>query len=157
MSRDHKCTSRVRCVQRSWTFRVKCMSGMPHMPAAEGFTCQAGARVATCHMCTHARHAVTCAGGLHVSVSVSSPSRALGVVVSHRLSFSANCHVPSPQISPPTQPCTTHPHSKICVAASLSHPPTMLSSFPRGKSLPLQLALPSSSLPFPTLCLSSGD
>lgn len=117
-------------------------------------------RCKSCHMpYVHARKARShvCWGAAREFVSVSSPSRALGVVVSHRLSFSANCHVPSPQISPPTQPCTTHPHSKICVAASLSHPPTMLSSFPRGKSLPLQLALPSSSLPFPTLCLSSGD
>ena len=131
------------------------MSGMPHMPAAEGFP--SPGQCESCHMphvCS--RHAVTCAGVLHVCVSVSPPRHEqLRVVVSHGLSLQRQLSCSFPPNSPP-QPCATHPHSKICVAASLFHPPALLSSLLRGTKSPTRVA---SALQLPVLshCLSLGD
>lgn len=124
------------------------MSGVSHMPAAEGFPLPG--QCESCHMphvCS--RHAVTCAGVLHVSVSVSPPRHEQLAVVSHGLSLQRqlSCSFP-PDFTPPTQPCATHPHSKICVAASLFHPPAVLSSLLRGTKSPTGVA---SALQLPAL------
>lgn len=67
--------------------------------------------------------------------------------------FSTNCHVSFPQISPSSQACTTHPDTKICIAAFLFHRPALLSSLLRGRKSPISVGFASTSLPFPTASL----
>lgn len=116
------------------------------MPAAEGLLCQASVRVATCRLCAFLRGMQSrVLGAARECFSVSSPSRALGVVVSHGLSLQRqlSCSFP-PNFTP--HPAVHHPPPLLL----LCHPPALLSSLQEGGSLPLLWALPSSSLPFPT-------
>lgn len=128
---------------RNWnkSFRVKytCQMyvGPPHMAAAEGLLCQASVRVATCRLCAFSRGMRSrVLGAARECVSVSSPSRALGVVVSHGLSLQRQLSCSFPPNFPP-HPTVHHPPPPRdrCLCFSLPSPcPAQLS--PRGRESP---------------------
>lgn len=115
---DRCCPNKVRVCAKLVVLHGQMYVGMSHMPDAKGFTCQASVRVATCHMCTREARAA------REYVSVSSPSRVLGVVaVSHRLSLQRQlpCSFP-PNFTP--HPAMHHPPplQYLCRCFSLPSP-----------------------------------
>lgn len=108
--------------------RIRCVMSHVVGPVPQSQTCY----TLSCHVPTVcARHVVTCAGGLHVRASVSPPHHEHGGGGESWAQPSApTVMLLLPKSHPPntyTQPCTTHPHLKICVE-SLFHPPALLGS-----------------------------
>lgn len=92
-----------------------------HMPAAEGFPCQASVRGAVCHVCVRGMQSRVVEAA-RACVSVSSPSRALEVVVSHGLSLQRQLSCSFPPNSP--LPALHHPPQlqDLCHCFSLPSP-----------------------------------
>lgn len=108
--------------------RIRCVMSHVVGPVPQSQTCY----TLSCHVPTVcARHVVTCAGGLHVRAAVSPPHHEHGGGGESWAQPSApTVMLLLPKFHPPntyTQPCTTHPHLKICVE-SLFHPPALLGS-----------------------------
>lgn len=139
--------------------------GMPHKPAVEGFPMPGWSNschvlcVCACEACSHVCWGACghmCWGAARERVSVSSPSRALGVVVSHGLSLQhqLSCSFP-PNFTP--HPAVHHPPplQDLCRCFSSIPLPCSAPSKREGVS-PFCWLCPPALCPFPLpLCL--GD